>query len=271
MTILEELQSRYPQLGGCRDEIAKALDLLLTCYRNGGQVLVCGNGGSAADAEHIVGELLKKFKRHRDIDASVAAKLPPELAANGLAFGLFDDSFMCRKHDVVDGKGGWNERNWNAFGADHWKSAPHGGEISYYSSRDQREFLDPKGLYGTTWAQAAAKYHMTFVIANDSPRGPFATPERFRSAARECGPDLVASEVKPRQSGVEVTVRNDGVAPPYHDLGVAVGGKPADGTLKGLLPGESRVLFARGASSDGAVTLVSKKLLAPVPLARAAD
>lgn len=81
MTILEELQSRYPQLGGCRDEIAKALDLLLTCYRNGGQVLVCGNGGSAADAEHIVGELLKKFKRHRDIDASVAAKLPPELAA----------------------------------------------------------------------------------------------------------------------------------------------------------------------------------------------
>ena len=81
MTILEELQSRYPQLGGCRDEIAKALDPLLTCYRNGGQVLVCGNGGSAADAEHIVGELLKKFKRHRDIDASVAAKLPPELAA----------------------------------------------------------------------------------------------------------------------------------------------------------------------------------------------
>lgn len=81
MNILEELQSRYPQLDGCRDEIAKALDLLLTCYRNGGQVLVCGNGGSAADAEHIVGELLKKFKRHRDIEASVAAKLPPELAA----------------------------------------------------------------------------------------------------------------------------------------------------------------------------------------------
>ena len=81
MKSFEELFERYPQLGGCRDEIAKALDLLLTCYRNGGQVLVCGNGGNAADAEHIVGELLKKFKRHRDIDASVAAKLPPELAA----------------------------------------------------------------------------------------------------------------------------------------------------------------------------------------------
>ena len=81
MKSFEELFERYPQLGGCRDEIAKALGLLLTCYRNGGQVLVCGNGGSAADAEHIVGELLKKFKRHRAIEASVAAKLPPELAA----------------------------------------------------------------------------------------------------------------------------------------------------------------------------------------------
>ena len=51
------------------------------CYRNGGKVLTCGNGGSAADAEHIVGELLKKFRKHRDIDSGVAARLPPELVA----------------------------------------------------------------------------------------------------------------------------------------------------------------------------------------------
>ena len=44
-------------------------------------MLTCGNGGCAADAEHIVGELLKKFRKHRDIDAVVAAKLPAELAA----------------------------------------------------------------------------------------------------------------------------------------------------------------------------------------------
>ena len=189
-------------------------------------------------------------------------------AAEGLAFGLFDDSFMCKKHDVVDGKGGWNERNWRLFGEDHWKRGPHGGEISYYSSRDQREFLNPDGLYGTTWAQAAAKYHMTFVIANDSPRGPFATPDRFRSAARECGPELVATEVKASADGVSVAVANKGVAPPYHDISIAVGGKSAAGSLKGLLPGERRVLFAKGASPDGALTLVSKKLLAPVPLSR---
>ena len=81
MKIFEELYNRYPQLKGCEGEIAKAFDLLLACYKGGGKVLTCGNGGSAADAEHIVGELLKKFRKHRDIDAAVAAKLPPELVA----------------------------------------------------------------------------------------------------------------------------------------------------------------------------------------------
>ena len=81
MNIFEELYGRYPQLKGCEGEIAKAFDLLLTCYKGGGKVLTCGNGGSAADAEHIVGELLKKFRKHRDIDSAIAAKLPPELVA----------------------------------------------------------------------------------------------------------------------------------------------------------------------------------------------
>ena len=81
MNILDELYVRYPQLKCCESEIAKAFDLLLACYKGGGKVLTCGNGGSAADAEHIVGELLKKFRKQRDIDSGVAAKLPPELVA----------------------------------------------------------------------------------------------------------------------------------------------------------------------------------------------
>ena len=81
MEILDELYVRYPQLKCCEGEIAKAFDILLTCYRSGGKVLTCGNGGSAADAEHIVGELLKKFRKHRDIDSGIAARLPPELVA----------------------------------------------------------------------------------------------------------------------------------------------------------------------------------------------
>lgn len=54
--------------------------MLLETFRNGGKVLVCGNGGSAADAEHICGELLKKFKKRRQVAPSIAAKLRPELA-----------------------------------------------------------------------------------------------------------------------------------------------------------------------------------------------
>ena len=81
MVVFRELYERYPRLKSCESGIAKAFDLLLACYRGGGKVLTCGNGGSAADAEHIVGELLKKFRKHRDIDGGIAAKLPPDLAA----------------------------------------------------------------------------------------------------------------------------------------------------------------------------------------------
>jgi len=81
MDIFDELYTRYPQLKGCEPDIAAAYRLLLDCFRGGHKVLVCGNGGSASDAEHIVGELLKKFKKHRAVPADVAAKLRPEIAA----------------------------------------------------------------------------------------------------------------------------------------------------------------------------------------------
>ena len=73
-SIFRELFERYPALGQCRKDVAAAFEVLLSSYRAGGKMLVCGNGGSAADAEHIVGELLKKFKKHRDVPPAVAAK-----------------------------------------------------------------------------------------------------------------------------------------------------------------------------------------------------
>ena len=78
---MEEMFSKHPCLEICRRDIAAAVDMLLGSFRAGGKVLVCGNGGSAADAEHICGELLKKFKKRRAIPSEVAAKLRPELAA----------------------------------------------------------------------------------------------------------------------------------------------------------------------------------------------
>jgi D-sedoheptulose 7-phosphate isomerase len=73
--IYEELFQRYPQLKVCREDIKDAYNLLKDCYTNGGKVLVCGNGGSAADSEHIVGELMKGFILKRKINQDDVKKL----------------------------------------------------------------------------------------------------------------------------------------------------------------------------------------------------
>jgi D-sedoheptulose 7-phosphate isomerase len=69
------LFDRYPALQTCARDLRAAFDLLATSYRNGSKLLVCGNGGSAADSEHLVAELMKGFLRRRPISATDAAKL----------------------------------------------------------------------------------------------------------------------------------------------------------------------------------------------------
>ena len=59
------LTERYPALADCVNEIELAFDLLCGCYDSGGKLLLCGNGGSAADCAHIVGELMKGFLLRR--------------------------------------------------------------------------------------------------------------------------------------------------------------------------------------------------------------
>ncbi len=73
--IAAALFRRHPALDGCRADFDAAFSMLLASCAGGGKVLVCGNGGSASDSEHIVGELLKKFKKHRDIPADLRARL----------------------------------------------------------------------------------------------------------------------------------------------------------------------------------------------------
>lgn len=72
------LTERYPILEGVADSIQSAYAVMETCFENGGKLLVAGNGGSAADAEHIVGELMKSFKLPRKPDAAFAEKLIAE-------------------------------------------------------------------------------------------------------------------------------------------------------------------------------------------------
>jgi D-sedoheptulose 7-phosphate isomerase len=59
MKRIEQLIFSYPGLDVCAPDIEAAFNVLRDCYRRGGKVLTCGNGGSASDAEHIVGELMK--------------------------------------------------------------------------------------------------------------------------------------------------------------------------------------------------------------------
>lgn len=74
---LAELERRHPVLVVCRAAIEAAIDLLTTCLQREGTLLLCGNGGSAADAEHWAGELLKGFELRRPWRRD--EPLPPEL------------------------------------------------------------------------------------------------------------------------------------------------------------------------------------------------
>ena len=66
--IFQALFASYPALSICRGQIEEAYDLLLACAEKRGLIMVCGNGGSAADCEHIVGELMKGFHLARPLN-----------------------------------------------------------------------------------------------------------------------------------------------------------------------------------------------------------
>ena len=73
--ILADLLERYPVLGSCRNSIYAAGEMLIESYSQGGKLLICGNGGSCADGQHIVGELMKSFILPRKIPEADARRL----------------------------------------------------------------------------------------------------------------------------------------------------------------------------------------------------
>lgn len=90
MIDLDVLMQRYPELESQRSNILDAVNILVNCFSNGGKLLAAGNGGSAADSEHIVGELMKGFENPRklsdkekqrltEIDAQMGAVLADNL------------------------------------------------------------------------------------------------------------------------------------------------------------------------------------------------
>jgi len=85
MKHLEELIERHPPLSACASEIEAAFRALSECYASGGKLMVCGNGGSAADADHIVGELMKGYLKARPLPEDLRVRLRAADSALGPA------------------------------------------------------------------------------------------------------------------------------------------------------------------------------------------
>jgi D-sedoheptulose 7-phosphate isomerase len=80
MDELQKLVLRSPELSHCLSEIEAGAKLLVSCFQQNHKLLLCGNGGSCADCEHIAGELVKQFSRTRPLSAELVEKLGPELS-----------------------------------------------------------------------------------------------------------------------------------------------------------------------------------------------
>lgn len=166
-------------------------------------------------------------------------KTPEVMALN---FGNFDDSFMHKGHELGSGDG-YNEDSWNKIGqGTRWQRGPSGGEVSYYTSADQRGFLNPAGLYNVTWEQAAAKYHITFMISNDAPGSTYGTTERFEQAGIAAGYSFAVLDGRTGKGKTQLLVANEGVAPIYRDAFFAINDTRCPQSLKGLLPGKKVIM-----------------------------
>jgi len=73
--MLNELLIRYPELKVCKEDITSTENAIISAYKNSKKLLICGNGGSCADSEHIVGELLKGFLKMRPLSEECKAEL----------------------------------------------------------------------------------------------------------------------------------------------------------------------------------------------------
>lgn len=179
-----------------------------------------------------------------------------------LPFGAFDDSFMHEGHELASGSG-WNEMCWDGIGKEYrWTKGICGGEISYYTSNDQKNFLNPKGMYGWTWEEAAAKYHISYMLASSAPGGKYATVERFREAGIAAGYTFRVSNC--RTNGVEtrLTVSNQGIAPIYRDAYFAIGDTQSKTSLRGLLPGRGmEIVIPTGLTNADDLKIVSPYIL----------
>ncbi|MBQ8210423.1 MAG: SIS domain-containing protein [Clostridia bacterium] len=73
--MLNDLLKRYPALCVCADDIESSKNAIIECFKNGGKLLLCGNGGSCADCDHIAGELMKGYLKKRPVSPDKKAEM----------------------------------------------------------------------------------------------------------------------------------------------------------------------------------------------------
>ena len=209
-----------------------------------------------------INTVFKNMPWNISIDAADSKYTPiaNSTALRLLNFGLFDDSFMHEKHEISQG-GGYNERCWISIGTDRWKKNPAGGEISYYTKNDQKNFLNPEGMYGVTWEEASTKYHITYIIGNDSPGAIYGTSERMKDASMLCGYRFRIEDFRTKGDTAAVKIKNTGIAPIYKDAFVTVDGIRSEFSLKYLLPDSTLWVKVSSPNKEYKLTIESDFIL----------
>lgn len=223
-------------------------------------------------------EYQEKFLRHMDaqfdnlpwsisIDAADYDYTPLEDNAELLAlqFGVFDDSFLCKPHAKE------NAVNWKILDPSRWKRQPGGGEFSYYNMMDQKKALTLEGPNGVSFEAAAKQFHVTYMIGNDQPR--FQPIERIKSAGMLTGYRFRVTAAALRGNQLRLRVINEGVAQIYRDAYFAAAGKRSNLSLRGLLPGEERIVSVDGVSEQDldSIKIECDSVLATQSIEYAAD
>jgi D-sedoheptulose 7-phosphate isomerase len=90
--ILDLLVSRYPALSELMKPIDESATVIIDCYRQGGKLLICGNGGSSSDSEHFSAELMKSFENHRPPEMKTIQRLKE---ISGLRGGILGKCLEC--------------------------------------------------------------------------------------------------------------------------------------------------------------------------------
>lgn len=198
----------------------------------------------------------KKLHWSVSIDAASSTYSPfsQDAALKALKFGNFDDSFMHQNHS------GYNTQSWNFF--DHttrYHTSPHGGELSYYSDFDQENALNPGGIYGRTYEQLSAQFHISYMIGNDQPEHQSVARIKEAGMANGYKFEILSFEASPTRSIVEVG--NFGIAPIYYDAFVAINGVRATDSLLGLWPGQTRSFTIPSGGPAPTLTIESDRLV----------